>query len=51
MADEKWGQQFRCGCFLGFASKRAIPRHCPVHYRDRQGPALPLKADQRGGGG
>lgn len=39
---EKYGQQYRCGCFLGFATKRKIPSHCPQHLRDRQGPALPL---------
>lgn len=51
MADEKWGQQYRCGCFLGFRTKRLIPNHCPQHLRDRQGRPLPLSAAQRGGEG
>lgn len=42
---ERWGQQFRCGCFLGFPTKRAIPKHCPQHLRDRQGSPLPLAAE------
>src|SRR5690606_5047369 len=42
--DEKWGQQFRCGCFLGYPTKRAIPHFCPQHSRGRQGSALPLSS-------
>jgi hypothetical protein len=34
---ERWGQQYRCGCFLGFPTKKSIPNHCPQHLRDRQG--------------
>lgn len=41
---EKWGQQFRCGCFLGYPTKRAIPHFCPQHSRGRQGSALPLSS-------
>lgn len=43
--DRVWLQQYRCGCFLEFARKRAVPGHCPVHLRDRQGPAIPAPAD------
>lgn len=41
---ERWGQKYRCGCFLGFATKRAIPAGCPEHLRARQGGPLPLIA-------
>lgn len=41
---ERWGQKYRCGCFLGFPTKRAIPAGCPEHLRARQSGALPLIA-------
>lgn len=41
-AEAKWAQQFRCGCFLWFATKRSIPRGCPHHMRDRQGDPIKL---------
>ena len=41
-AVERWGQQYRCGCFVGFPTKAAISKHCPDHLRDRQGVAWRL---------
>jgi hypothetical protein len=37
---ERWLQHYRCGCFLGFRTKKLVPKHCPVHLRDRNGPPL-----------
>ena len=39
---ERWGQKYRCGCFIGFRTKAAIAASCPDHMRDKLGAAMPL---------